>query len=183
MMKELGAGVIGSDALGHQEINTPDVKRTLVEWWGKAVIAADGSVDRGRVASIVFGDESQRRRLEALLHPRIARRHDEMMAEFDKQDDVKFIVIDSPLLFEAKLDRLCDAVVFVEAPLDAREERSEKYRRWPRGTLARREKNQQPLDMKRRRADYICDNNSTLNELRKQVEEIVTTILSAFRAA
>ena len=178
MMTELGAGVVSSDQLSHLEINSPDVKEIITRWWGDGITEADGSVNRKKVASIVFGDPSQRHRLEALLHPRIAVRRADMMAELNKQPRIKLIVIDSPLLYEADLDLMCDAVLFVDANQASRIERSEKARGWPEGELIRREKSQQPLDMKRARADYICENNSTLVDLRKQVEQTVTQILS-----
>lgn len=183
IMSERGAGVIPSDQLGHIEINSPEVKETLTRWWNQGVISEDGSVDRRRVASIVFADPSQRHRLEALLHPRIAVRRSDMMAEFNAQPRIRMIVIDSPLLYEADLDLICDAVIFVEADLQTRIERSEKAHDWPEGELARREKTQQSLDMKRARADYICENNSTLANLRKQVERIFTQVLSTYGAA
>ena len=182
IMGELGAGVLASDELGHQEINAPEVRSTITRWWGDGVIDPEGSVDRKKVASIVFGDPSQRHRLEALLHPRIAVRRADLMADFDKQPRIRLIVIDSPLLYEADLDLTCDAVVFVDAGLDLRKERSEKLRRWPEGELLRRERSQQSLDMKRARADYTCENNSTLTDLRNQIERIVTQILSEFGA-
>lgn len=183
MLGELGAGVISSDQLGHEEINAADVKRQLVQWWGPSVLTADGAVDRRRVAAIVFGDPSLRRRLESLLHPRIAIRRSELMSELDAQPRVRMIVIDSPLLYETDLDLLCDAVIFVDASPEIRKDRSEKLRHWPEGELSRREKSQQPLDMKRARADYICENNSSLADLRIQVETIYRQIISEFGTA
>lgn len=180
IMSDLGAGVICSDELGHSEINAPDIQRTIARWWGPSVLRADGTVDRKQVGSVVFNDPAQRHRLESLLHPRIAIRRADRMAELDSQPRIRLIVIDSPLLYETDLDLECDAVVFVDADDAVRRERSEKLRGWPEGELNRREKSQQPLDMKRARADYICKNNSNQADLRKQVEEIVIQILADF---
>lgn len=178
MLAEMGAGVIESDALAHQEINCRDVKETLCRWWGQGVFAADGSVDREKVAAIVFADAAQRHRLETLLHPRIGIRRERIIAQMEAQPNVQAIVLDSPLLYETDLDLLCDAVVFVETGLESRRQRSEKSKGWGEGEMQRREKTQQPLDMKRARADYICDNNSSLAALRRQVERIFTQIVS-----
>lgn len=182
-MSELGAGVISSDQLGHLEINSPEVKKIITRWWTDGVIREDGSVDRQKVASIVFADPAQRHKLEALLHPRIAIRRSDMMAEFNRQPRIKMIVIDSPLLYEADLDLICDAVIFIDADRATRIARSENAYGWPEGELARREKSQLALDMKRARADDICENNSTLADLRKHVERVFTKILSAYDAA
>ncbi len=178
MLGELGAGVIESDALGRLEINSREVKKVLRRWWGGDVLTADGSVDRKKVAAIVFRDPAQRHRLEALLHPRIAVRRADMMTEFEKQPRIIIVVLDSPLLYETDLDLMCDAVIFVDARPDVRLPRSEKAYRWTKEEIGQREKTQQPLDMKRARADHICDNNSTLAALRTQLERVFSQIVS-----
>jgi len=180
IMEVLGGGVISSDRLGHDELNAPDVKEMLTRWWGDGVIGPDGLVDRKVVGSIVFADPAQRHRLEGLLHPRVAVRRQVRMSELETQPRVRFVVIDSPLLYETDLDLMCDAVVFVDADVERRRERSEKLRGWPKGELHRREKSHLPLDMKRARADYVVQNNSSLSDLQQQVEDIVERILSEF---
>jgi dephospho-CoA kinase len=183
ILTELGAVVIDSDALAHLEINSREVKAALRQWWGDSVIAADGGVDRQKVASIVFRDSAQRHRLEALLHPRIAVRRAQMMADLEKDPRVKMIVLDSPLLYETDLDLLCDAIIFVDAREDQRHARTQSSRNWTPEDVRRREKAQQPLDIKRTRADYTCDNNSTLAILREQVERVFSQIVSEARSA
>lgn len=178
ILGELGAGVIESDALGRIEIESRDVKNALRRWWGNEILTADGSVDRKKVASIVFRDPAQRHRLEALLHPRIAVRRADLMTEFEEQPRIKMVVLDSPLLYETDLDLMCDAVIFVDARSEVRIPRSEKMRHWTEKEIVQRENSQQPLDMKRARADHICDNNSTLAALRTQLERIFSQIVS-----
>ncbi|MCB9856552.1 MAG: dephospho-CoA kinase [Phycisphaerales bacterium] len=182
LMESLGGGIISSDRLGHEELLAQDVKSTLQRWWGDVVLQQDGAIDRKKVASLVFADPAQRHRLEALLHPRIAVRRRDRMAELAEKPRIRFIVIDSPLLYESDLDLTCDVVVFVDADIEIRRERSEKHRGWPPGELERREKSQHPLDMKRARADYVCQNNSSLSDLQQQVERIVNNILSEFNS-
>ncbi len=183
IMGELGAGVISSDELSRQELESSEVKEVLRRWWGDEIFNEDGSVDRQRTATIVFGDPAQRHRLEALVHPRVAVRRADRMSELMRSPKVKAIVLDSPLLYETDLDLMCDTVVFVDSNSEARKERSEKNRQWAEGELERREKAQQPLDMKRARADYICENNSTLADLRKQVEHVFAQIVSESAAS
>ncbi len=179
IMGELGAGVIASDDLGHKELEGREVKDVLCRWWGRDVLTSDGTVDRQKVAAIVFADPSQRHRLEALLHPRIDVRRVDMIATMEKKPSICAIVLDSPLLYEADLDLVCDAVVFVHSDEETRKSRSENSNKWPKGELERREKSQQPLDIKRARADYVCENNSGTASLRKQVEGVFAQIVSA----
>lgn len=180
IFESLGAGIIDSDVLAHQELNKADIRDIIVDWWGGEILNSDGTVNRSRVGAIVFKDPTQRHRLEALLFPRLAIRRADLIADFEAQPRIKMIVLDSPLLYEVGLDRMCDAVVFVSAAEESRRERSEKARQWPAGELERREKLQQPLDLKRARADYICENNSDLGDLQKQVDHVFRKIVSAF---
>ena len=176
LLSELGAGVIDSDALAHQELNSEEVKNTIRQWWGEEVFQPDGGVSHQKLAAIVFGDSQQRHRLEALLHPRIAVRREVLISEFEEQPRIRMIVLDSPLLYEADLDLMCDAVIFVDASLDNRQARSEKDRAWPEGEIARRERTQLALDTKQARADYVCSNNSSPADLRREVERIFAAI-------
>src|SRR6185295_19074935 len=72
LLGELGAVVIDADAMAHAELDDPEVRQTLTNWWGPGVVGTDGKIDRKRIGAIVFNDPAQRTRLEALVHPRIA---------------------------------------------------------------------------------------------------------------
>lgn len=178
-----GAGVISSDQLNHDELNSPEVLSVLREWWGDRVLDGHGAADRDAIRAIVREDESARRRLEQFMHPRIAVRRQAMMYEFRKDPRIQAIVWDSPLLFEAGLAEQCDWIVFVESSPQLRLQRVQRERSWTQEDLERFEKAQKPLDFKRERADYIVDNNSDMDAVRRQVEDVFSRILSAARAS
>jgi len=177
-LARLGCLVIDSDALNDEVLREPDVIRTLRAWWGERVVRPDGTLDRREVAKIVFDDAQQRRRLESLVHPLIARRREDMIADGIRDPAVKAIVLDSPLLLECQLDRLCDRIVYVEADERQRLERLGRTRGWDRQELARREACQMPLSLKRRRADYVIRNDADRRDLRERVERVLERILA-----
>ena len=177
ILAENGLAIIDSDRLNHEELGRPEVVETLVRWFGSEVLGSEGSLRREAVSEIVFNDAGQRARLEALLHPRIARRREELIAAAEADPEVRAVVLDSPLLFEAGLNRLCDVVIFVDAPADQRAARLAAGRGWSNQELYKREKSQQPLDSKRARADYTIDNNSGLDHLRSKVERLLSGLL------
>lgn len=183
LLGELGAGVISSDQLNREELAAPEVLAQLREWWGDKAIDAWGQADRDSIRAIVGQDESWRRRLEALLHPRISARCEVMTAELSKDARIRAIVWDSPLLFEAGLAERCDYIVFVDSSPQARLDRVVRDRHWTRVDWERFEKSQQPLDIKRELADYIVDNNSDIDALRRQVEGVFSRILTAAQAS
>ena len=177
LLVEFGAGLIESDRLGHEQLTTPEVVRTLSSWWGQEILDAEGLVDRSRVGRIVFADRAQRDRLEKLLHPRIGLRRGELKRQYQADPNITMIVIDAPLLYEAGIDTECDRVIFIEADKRIRVQRVLSVRCWSAQELDRREKMQSALDAKKRRADHIVTNNSSLDALRGQVTHLVTRIL------
>jgi dephospho-CoA kinase len=183
LLGELGASVMSSDQLNREELAAPEVLAQLREWWGDKVIDARGQADRDVIRAIVGQDESWRRRLEALLHPRIAARREAMMVELRKDARTRAIVWDSPLLFETGLAERCDYIVFVDSCPRARLDRVVRDRHWTKEDLERFEKAQKPLDIKRELADYIVDNNSDIDAVRRQVEGVFSRILTAAQAA
>lgn len=175
----LGCLVIDSDRLSHEMINTPQVQRQLAAWWGPEVIRADGWTDRQRVGQIVFGDPQERKRLESLLHPLIAERRAAIISVGNTNPAVKAIILDSPLLLESNLDRLCDKIVFVDASEALRVQRLQRARDWDLEQLRKRERWQLPSVEKRQRADYVISNEGSPRELQQQVAGTLADILQA----
>ena len=178
LLGQHGVRVIDSDRLNHQELGTPAVIETLVGWFGDSVRAPDGSIRREALAKIVFEDPEALARVEGLLHPRIDRRRQVLIDQSNDDPSVRAIAIDSPLLYEAGLDAMCDVVVFVDAPRQQRERRVTAQRGWSAEELARREKLQKPLDSKKARADHIVVNNSGLDSLRRRVERLLSELVN-----
>jgi dephospho-CoA kinase len=178
---ELGCLVIDSDRAVREAYASPEVRQALRQWWGDQVLDATGAVDRSAVARIVFADPPQLQRLEHLLHPMVARRRDQIMAAAANDAQVVAFIWDTPLLLETQLDRSCDAVVFVDAPLAARAQRVAATRGWDEAELLRREKAQLPLDRKREIADHVIDNAADADTVRRQVRQVLSRILSGER--
>ncbi len=150
LFAERGCAVVDSDALVSQVYQEPAVLDALRSWWGDDIVGTDGLLNRKAVARRVFESVEDRRRLEALIHPRVANRRADMMKDaIEQRPGLPAFVWDSPLLFEMGLDKECDRLVFVDCPLPVRLSRVGK-RGWDADEFARREKSQWALDKKRR---------------------------------
>jgi len=178
MFGEIGCLVINSDQQVQQAYQDPAVIAQIRKWWGDDVLQADGKLNKRKISDIVFHDPQERKRLEGLLHPRVAELRDRRMAEAAVDPQVKAIIWDTPLLFEAGLQDNCDAVVFVDLPPARRLERVARDRGWDEAELLRREKSQWPLDKKREISDYIVDNTADADNVRGQVREVLFRILA-----
>jgi dephospho-CoA kinase len=147
---EMGCCVIHADDQIRLAYDDPTIRQTLEQWWGSSIFKPDGSINRPEIARRIFSDHSDRIRLETLLHPWIATQRDQIMADSAKNPEILAFIWDTPLLFEAGLDKDCDAVVFVDAPEDTRFLRVSQTRGWDKTEIIRREKLQWPLDKKRK---------------------------------
>jgi dephospho-CoA kinase len=176
--ERLGWYVIDSDAEVRCVLRRPDVARTLAQWWGTRVLDADGTVDRSAVGRIVFADESARKRLEGLVHPLVTRTRAEAIARAAAAAGVPpvGVIYDAPLLFEAGLDRECDAVAFVEASAAVREERLRLSRGWGREEIAKREAAQWPLERKKALSRFVIQNDGTPLDLAEQCRRIAAIL-------
>jgi len=170
MLAELGAWPVNADEIGHAVLAQPGVRGQLVALWGHGVMAPDGSVDRAKVARKAFSEPKELAALEAITHPAIlAELHRQIAAA--RAAGAPAIVVDAPLLVETELDAVCDALVFVDCPREVRRRRAAE-RGWDADELARRERLQTPLDVKRARARFVIDGNGPLETTTRQVQEL-----------
>lgn len=172
---DLGCVVSDSDQSVRQIMQDRRVISQLVEWWGKKVLAPNGTIDRTKVAQIVFEQPFERRKLEGLIHPMVHDQRRELISRAIEQG-VMGVIIDAPLLFEAGVDSECDAVVFVDTPRQIRVSRVQATRGWDAQELDKREKAQLGLEHKRKRSDYVVANTGLPDELNGRVGRVLAAI-------
>jgi dephospho-CoA kinase len=168
---ELGAVVLDGDRAGHAVLREAEVIAGVVERWGERVLDRDGQINRKAVAQIVFapGQAGEKEFLERLTHPRIQKRlQQELAAARAAPQPPPAVVIDAALLFEAGWDKLCDRIIFVDAPRDVRLERAVR-RGWSAEQFAAREAAQWPPEEKRQRAQIVIRNVRTVENIREVV--------------
>jgi len=162
-----GAATVSSDEIVHELLRREDVKGEVVQRLGHGVVAPDGSLDRGAIATVVFNDPAALTRLEELLHPLVSAEYlawRRQLAEFGDPPEV--CVTEVPLLYEAGSEEHFDKVVVVTAPAGLRRARS---------VAARREREQRLLDEREKiaRADYHYVNDGSLDELDAFVRSVM----------
>lgn len=169
--RQLGAAVLDADKTGHAVLYEPAIIDAIRGRWGDGVLDAQGNVNRSAVAKIVFapGNDAEKQFLQKLTHPRIEARLQRQMEQLQASDSPPpAVVIDAALLFDAGWDKLCDKIVFVDAPRDIRLERAV-ARGWSAEQFAAREAAQMPLEEKRNRSHIAIRNARS----RENVREVV----------
>ena len=169
-----GAATVSSDEIVHHLLKTDaDVRNAIVAELGEGVLAADGSIDRARVADVVFADRAKLDFLEQLLHPRVAQEYliwRDQLRELPNPPRVS--VTEVPLLYETGGDKRFDKVVVITAPAKLREQRR-------RVVPDDRESRLLPDKEKVQRADYWYVNTGTLQELDAWVEQVMAELTQA----
>lgn len=186
----LGAVVIDADAIVHelQAPGTPLVTE-IGATFGAEVIAADGSLDRKALGDIVFGDEAARVTLGQMVHPRVGA---EMFRRTREARDAgkPLILLDIPLLFEGRVANTgtaarmdYDETVLVWTPVETQITRTIERDNCTRDEAQARIDAQMPIDDKRALADHVIDNSGTLEETRRQVEDVYAALVAADEGA
>jgi len=178
LLAERNCLVINSDEMVKQAYKDPGIKQALRQWWGKLVFDPSGEVDRSAVARKVFTMPSERQRLERLIHPIVNERRKQAMNHAAANPKIVAFVWDTPLLFETELNKLCDAVIFVDTPVNVRVQRLKETRGWDQAELERRENSQMSLDKKRSLSHYVVVNAADADSVRGQVTEVLSRILA-----
>jgi dephospho-CoA kinase len=174
LLERRGAVVVDADALARAVVapGTPGLSAVVAEF-GAGVLAADGSLDRGALAAIVFSDAERRAALEAIVHPLVAR---ESATLLDSADASAVVVYDVPLLAETGIlddekGRPFDAVVVVTAPIEVRLARL--VGRGMSEDDARARIDAQATDEQRLAiADHVVDNSGDLEALEAAVSRL-----------
>jgi dephospho-CoA kinase len=177
MLAELGAVVIDADALAREVVanGTPGLA-AVVEEFGEELLGPDGELDRPAMGRLVFGDESARRRLEAIVHPLVFER----IVELEEEAPADAVVVhDIPLLAENSRAGDFDVVIVVDAPTELQLERMTGDRGWTEDDARSRIAAQASRADRRAIATHVIENTGTRKDLRGRVAEVFAEVVSA----
>lgn len=170
MFGRMGAKVLDADGIVHSLLQPgspvfPRIRRNFPE----AILPGDGSVDRRRLGAVVFDNPKRLAALNRILHPEVRRRIREGIRKIRAQDRDSVVVLDVPLLVEARPHYSLDALVVVASPMKAVARRLRERSGWSVGEVKRRQAVQMPLRQKERMADFVVRNNGSRAATRRQV--------------
>jgi dephospho-CoA kinase len=176
MLADRGATVIDADLLAREAVE-PETQalKDIVKRWGKDVLKEDGSLDRAALRQIVFADQSELDALNRIVHPGVTRLRDREIARARERGDPIVICV-IPLLFERNIVDEFDAIVLVDAPRPLRLERMVATRGMEATDAMNMIASQMPAELKRARADYVIENNGSLQDLERDVDALWSSL-------
>ena len=173
---KLGCKVIDADKIAHELLDEPRVKEKIIGIFGQAILDSAGKIDREKLAEVVFDDADRLSSLNRIIHPLVLQRAEELIEQYNRQNQVKAIVLDMPLLVEVGWDKRCDKLFFVDCEQKLRLDRAKKMG-FDKNHVKIRENFQISLDNKANLADNTINNNSDFSALAGQVADIFSYIV------
>ena len=173
MFEQLGAVVLDADVIAHQVMEPKRLAwRQIVKTFGEGVLNEDQTVNRKRLAAVVFADDERRKWLERIIHPKVLHVIKQQLHRLKRSRRVRAAVLDVPLLVEAGAEKLVDALVVVTAPPDVQRARLKKKYGWSEEETNARMAAQWELSAKVALADHVVDNSDGVDATRTQVKRI-----------
>jgi len=171
-----GCEVIDADAIAHDLLDKKAVRAKIVASFGREILDSAGKIDRKELARIVFAHPDKLSSLNEILHPLVLERAEALIERYAREDRIKAIVLDMPLLVEVGWAERCDRLIYVDCRQKTRVDRA-KEMGLDRNRLKIRENFQISLDKKARLADNTIVNNSDFSALVRQIADIFSDIM------
>lgn len=170
ILRELGAEILDADQIAHSAFEDEEIKAKLLSCFGEKILTDEKRIDRQKLADLVFTDNEKLSKLESIIHPWVCEKIKVAIQEFD---DSTVVVLDAPLLQHAKLDTICNDVLFIAADNKTRLERA-KSRGWDSAELTRRDK---ALQDKLHQENVIqIENNFKIEDLTNKINSVWRSI-------
>ncbi|ASS74528.1 dephospho-CoA kinase [Tumebacillus algifaecis] len=173
MFADLGAVIIDADKIV-REVQQPGKPafQEIVEYFGAAVLLPNGELDRAALGSLVFGNEENRQKLNAIVHPRVREERDQQTERAVALDPNQVIIWDIPLLIETGIYQEVDRTIVVYVDRETQYERLLKRDELSAEAAEKRIAAQMPIEEKKRYADFLIDNRGTVEDTARQVRAI-----------
>ena len=168
IIREKGYTVYDSDKISHDILAGSFAVRKM---FAEDDILTDGQIDRKKLAKIVFNDREKMKLLELILHPQIVT---ELLKIFQGEEKVVFVSV--PQLFEANFQTLFDKIIFINTDENIRLERLMSRNNMSEEDAWKRINAQVKAEEKIPKSDFVIDNNSSLENLREQIEKVLSNI-------
>jgi dephospho-CoA kinase len=173
MFQGLGAGIIDADRVGHAMLrSTSPAYAEIVQQFGSGILDAAREIDRRRLGRVVFSDPAKLAQLNAIVHPRIIARVEELAAQHQAEHPDSIVLVDAALIFEAGIGGRFTKVIVVGCRPEQQIERLMAKAGITRAQAGQRIAAQMPAEEKRRRADYVIDTSGTLESTHAQVVRV-----------
>lgn len=178
-LMRLGCYLVQADELGHEVLGPGgEAYAPVVEEFGRGILTDDGQIERRRLAAMVFGAPDRLAKLNALVHPAVFRREDELMAAFRARDPHGIVVVEAAILIETGSHRRFDRMILVVCDEEQQVERAMRREGAAESDVRARLSRQMPLEEKRKYADFVINTNGDKEDTIRQTRAVYEALRS-----
>jgi dephospho-CoA kinase len=176
ILKRQGAAIINADVLAREVVEPGRQAWTeIVNTFGTAVLQPDRALDRQKLRAIIFDDPAARKKIESIIHPQVRALAEQRIREHAAAG-YAVIVYEVPLLFEGNLQEWLRPVILVACDVDTQRKRLQGRDNLSAAQAQKHIEAQMSLEEKRRLADYVIENNGSLEDLERHVQAVLEKI-------
>jgi len=173
LFAEFGCNLLDADDTAREVVlpGSPGLRAVAAEFGGD-VLRSDGTLDRKHLAALVFEDQLKRQKLNAILHPLIIERQDQIMRDWEITDPDGIGIIDAALMIESGGYKRFDKLIVVHCRPEVQLERLILRNGLSREEAERRINSQMPQEEKQRFADFLIDTSDGFEQTRQRTREV-----------
>lgn len=169
IFKELGLKIVDADKVAKEISETTESIKKIIEIFGNDIVDEKGSIVREKLREKAFENRELLQELNKIIHPKVI---DYFFKKKEENKKNEIIIFDIPLLYEAKMEYLCDKIIVVGVSVEKQIERVMERDGSSEEIAKKIIANQMSLEEKLKRADIVIMNNDTLDSLRKKVIDV-----------
>ena len=174
IFRDLGVPVIDADVIAREVVapGSPALE-AIVGAFGEEILTDEKSLNRARLGEIVFSDPAKKKVLEGILHPEIIAEQDRRLGELEREGRTPVAIVDAAVMIESGSWKRFDSLVVVDCDEPQQISRLRRRNGMNEEEAIRRVNAQMPLSEKVKYADHVIDNRGSIDDTRKQVEELM----------
>jgi dephospho-CoA kinase len=173
-LQEEGIKIVSADQIARDIVNTNiEVKHKLIAHFGTDIYTSAGLLDRQKVAAIVFSDRKALATINSIVHPYVIQEQEAMLQAIAGSGTAQIAGVEAALIYEAGVARRFDLIIVVSAPEKDVLERLRQRDGLTSQQIKDRIQSQLPLTEKMKRADYVIENDGSIEDLKKKVKQLV----------
>jgi len=176
-LERLGCHLILADQLGHATLQPGGAAyEPTVALFGREMLSPDATIDRKKLAAVVFGSPEQLAKLNAIVHPAVFRLEGQMLADYERKDPHGIAVLEAAILIETGRYKECDQLIVTACDQETQIARGMHRDGITREAVVARLSKQLPVEEKKRYADFVIDTSGSKEETVEQVHQVFSAL-------
>lgn len=175
LLKEnYGAHILNTDRIAREQMEVGGVSyEPVVNLFGNEILSEDKTINRSKLAEIVFHDKEKLLKLNELTHPKVLVEVQQEILSLKKQGKIPYLIIETALMIESGYDATCDEVWYVYAPAEDRRKRLKEERSYSDEKIDSIFASQSTSEAFRKRFHKVIENTGDIENLKQQVEKLL----------